>query len=300
MQRTRVEAKVPASQLSWRVKFGPLEALQVEELSSILQSLHAVGKGGENAKTDNLALSSSLTLETQTGQKRNEKRRGDSPGVTSYPSNSKSLPPETIVLDLLICRLEKETAALKIERRSMSGNKGTAPKAWPIRYGALEDKKTAAVAAGEYLAAAALQQQIAHLKSMLAAVAAHHQTVDQITQRQNRSEEAIERALHQAIGQEDYLSAALLTSTHGKMQHIDSRGGTTHADAANDVARIRSLVEGELSLAPEVTEELIKNGIATVNALRTATKEQLTVMTKLKRGPRVKLLKLIEDGIPAE
>ena len=135
---------------------------------------------------------------------------------------------------------------------------------------------------------------------MLAAVAAHHQTVDQITQRQNRSEEAIERALHQAIGQEDYLSAALLTSTHGKMQHIDSWGGITHADTANDVARIRSLVEGELSLAPEVTEELIKNGIATVNALRTATKEQLTVMTKLKRGPRVKLLKLIEDGIPAE
>ena len=64
--------------------------------------------------------------------------------------------------------------------------------------------------------------------------------------------------------------------------------------ASIESGRIRQIVEGELSLASDVTAELIANGITTVAALRALTKEQLTDLPNLKRGPRVKLIAFIK------
>jgi hypothetical protein len=317
MQRTRVEARVSSDDLSWRIKFGPLDASQVEELSAALQSQQSddtrptqrESQGRAAASSPSSALGGKGVKQGKYRQKLKKKnngggsRDGGGPDLSAAASGGGTignlqLPPETVVLDLLISRLEKETAALKKERLGMNGAGGAVPKAWPIRYGALEDLKRAAVDAGEYLSAAALQQQIVHLKGMLAAVAAHHQTVDQIVQQESPGDDAVERAIEQAVGQEDFLSAALLAATRASSPLLATSSElplpVSEEVASIESGRIRQIVEGELSLASDVTAELIANGITTVAALRALTKEQLTDLPNLKRGPRVKLIAFIK------
>ena len=310
MQQTRVRATIPASNLSWRIKFGTLDASQVEELCSALQeekrsetsNMQQTGKthvmplpkAVHKGKKSHLFAANKEELLSTSFFNRSSKNGSETATADQINSNSASassergnlpIPPETVVLDLLISRLEMEIAALKAERRSMSSphreNCGDPPKAWPIRYGVLEDQKTKAVASGQYLVAAALKQQIAHLKGMLEAVAAHHQTIDQISE----NGEARHHAIQQAISQEDYLAAALLLQTNEtkKMRTASKlrRGSVKFPSKvgwADTEESLRSIIEGDLSLAADVTIELMKNGICCQSSLRTVTKEQLLLM----------------------
>ena len=183
MQRTSLDARIPASSLSWGIRFGPLSEAQVEELqaamSGALPAPFALPPAPAFAPQPPPPAPQPNIKSPRQAAAAGGGGGGGGPATNGGNGGARgALAPDLEVLDLMVARLGEEAQWLRKERAVLEKalRAGKLPAPWPKRYQDLNARMVVAVADKNYVLAGALKQQIDDLKIMLEAVAAVNQS----------------------------------------------------------------------------------------------------------------------------